>query len=86
MSGSVSHMALECKHCTERADPDAALEAYLLHFQIEHDTDHIEFNLVAVCRCGATMRLDRVDGSLHQFVCPACGGRGSLRSRQAGTP
>lgn len=86
MSGAVARMALECKHCRLRLDPDAVLEAYMLHMQVEHDTDKIELDLVAVCRCGATMTLDSVQGSLHQFVCPACGGRGSLRSRPAGRP
>lgn len=68
--------ALRCKHCTERADPDAVLEAYLLHFTVEHDTDQVEFDLIAVCTCGAEMTLERTSqigrtrDELHTFRCP----------------
>lgn len=72
-------MALECKHCDERLREDAVLEAYQLHMQVEHDTDAVELNLVAVCRCGATMKFDREVGTLHYYDCPACKGRGSVR-------
>lgn len=81
MSGALARWALECRHCSARLQEDAVLEAYLLHMQVEHDTDAVEVNLVAVCRCGATMKPDvpQLDPKLHRFTCPACGGRGSTR-------
>lgn len=74
------HMALACKVCGHRPAPDSVMEATLLHFQVDHDTDQIEFDLVAVCDCGAAMKLTESrptgGGFKDWFVCPACGAEG----------
>lgn len=82
MSGAVARMALACQQCGERCSDDAVLEAWLLHMQVEHDTDEVKLDLVAVCRCGATMVWDELGsrgGKNVYYDCRACGGRGSVR-------
>lgn len=80
-------MTLECKHCNERLDPDAVLEVYQLHFQVIHDQDEVELNLVAVCTCGLTMKFDQtvqVGGTKKVrdlFHC-ACGNKGSIERKR----
>lgn len=72
-------MELECKHCHIRLLPDQPLETYLLHMQVEHDTDEVEVNLVAVCTCLTTMTFERTEPMIggkrftDHFRCPACG-------------
>lgn len=83
MSGSLARMGLECRVCHERASGDAALEAWKLHFQVEHGQDEVDFDLVAICECGATMTYVSSDPvrpgrTREQFRCPACGKAGSI--------
>lgn len=69
--------ALECKHCKHRWPGDATAEAMLLHFQVDHDTDDVEVDLVVVCTCAATMTFVEArptgGGTREHYTCPACG-------------
>lgn len=79
MSGALAAWTLECKTCSHRWPGDAVVEAIRLHFNVEHDSDSIELELRAVCRCGAAMTFDGSEGTLDRYTCPACGGKGSVR-------
>lgn len=84
MSGAIDHMDLQCKHCDCRWPPDAVVEAVLLHFQVEHDTDDVTLDLRAICECGAAMTLTDtvslgIDKVRDNFTCSACGKRGALK-------
>lgn len=76
-------MDLACRHCSCRWPHDAVIEAMQLHFNVEHDTNEIHLDLIAVCRCGATMR-HTGSGQLgggrtrERYHCDACGGDGSI--------
>jgi hypothetical protein len=48
-------LVLECATCHHRPAPDSVLEALSLHFLVEHDTEDVNLNLIAVCTCGAAM-------------------------------
>jgi hypothetical protein len=79
-------MALECKHCAHRWPDTSVVEAMLLHFQVEHDTDKVVVDLVAVCDCGATMTFTHTERESStrdrdHFRCSACGRRGAIRRR-----
>lgn len=69
-------MALACKHDGERWPQDTPMEAVLLHFQVEHDTDKIELDLIVVCACNTAMTLTRTEvvsgGYRDHFDCPSC--------------
>jgi hypothetical protein len=76
-------MSLDCKACTNTRTnwpDDTPMEAVALHFNVEHDTDKIEINLVAVCTCGEAMKFV---SSAHWrnditdfFSCSVCGNTG----------
>lgn len=76
-------LVLACHHCGQRPPPDSVMEAQLLHFQIEHDTDDVHLDLVAVCTCGATMTLTETrptGGGFHDyFCCEPCGNTGRIK-------
>lgn len=78
----IPRLLLECGQCHHRPSPESALEAFRLHCQVEHDTDELRANLIAVCDCGATMVLDfsqpRGQRVEDVFLCPADGARGSV--------
>lgn len=68
---------LACQACGERWPDDTEMEAVQLHMQVEHDTDKVELDLIAVCRCNAAMALTRsralASGRVQDyFDCPAC--------------
>lgn len=73
-------LTLQCKDCGWRPPEDATMEAVQLHFQVEHDTDKVTLDLVAVCACGATMghAASRPTGGGFKdyFRCPADGNTG----------
>jgi hypothetical protein len=62
---------------------DATIEAYLLHMQVEHDTDQVSLDLCVVCTCGASMSLLRTrettTGFVDRFECEFDGNRTSVR-------
>lgn len=76
-------LAFQCKHCPWRPPQDMTMEGAQLHFQVEHDTDEVTFDLVAVCSCGATMAhtVSRPTGGgfKDHVECKACGSTGFLR-------
>lgn len=76
-------LRLQCKHCGHRPPEDSAIEAFALHCQIEHDTDKVELDLVAVCTCGAAMTHTQTrpaGGGFKDYVtCPACGNTGHIK-------
>lgn len=77
-----SAMRLQCKHCQWAPPESMQMEGVLLHFQVEHDTDQVHFDLVAVCTCGAAMTVTNsrpTGGGIKDYLsCGACGNTGSL--------
>ena len=77
-------MRLQCKRCGWVPPEDMVMEGALLHFQVEHDTDQITFELVSACTCGEAMTVTssrrispaRVQDSLE---CGVCGNTGHVR-------
>jgi hypothetical protein len=77
-------LRFQCKPpCRWRPPDDMIMEAAQLHFQVEHDTDKVTFDLVPVCPCGATMELTRTaptgGGFKDHFECKACGNTGFIK-------
>lgn len=76
-------MRLQCKPCGWRPPDDATMEAVQLHFQVEHDTDAVTLDLVAVCACGAAMTHVRSaptgGGVKDHMACGACGNTGFVK-------
>lgn len=76
-------LRFQCKHCPWRPPDDMTMEAALLHFQVEHDTDQVTFDLVPVCACGASMahvRSAPTGGGVKDHVaCGACGNTGFVK-------
>ena len=75
-------LRLACKPCGWRPPGDMTMRDAQLHFQVEHDTDDVKFDLVAVCSCGAAMEhafTKPAGGRLRDYVkCPACKNTGFL--------
>lgn len=70
-------LELECHICRWRPPPNAVMEAVLLHFQVEHDTDDVKLDLAVICNCEATMAFTFSEpgkGTEVQdhFRCPKC--------------
>jgi DNA-directed RNA polymerase subunit RPC12/RpoP len=76
-------LRLHCKDCGWRPPEDAVMEAVQLHFQVEHDTDQVTLDLLAVCACGAAMGhtvTKPTGGGFKDYVlCPACGSAGFVK-------
>lgn len=77
---------LECEHCRHRWPHDAVVEAMLLHFQVEHDTDEVRLELTVVCTCRAAMALSSTSelggGAVAEwYTCPACGNTARVRRK-----
>lgn len=47
----VPKLVFQCLFCNWRPPNDAALEAVVLHFEVEHNKDIIELEKVPVCVC-----------------------------------
>lgn len=76
-------MRLQCQPCGWRPPEDATMEAVQLHFQVEHDTDKVTLDLVALCSCGAAMTVTNTrpagPGQVKDYLsCAACGNTGHL--------
>ena len=82
-------MRLQCQRCGWPPPEDATMEAVLLHMQVEHDTDEVKLDLVAVCTCGAAMTHTETrpaGGGFKDYMsCPACGNTGHVK-RDGGGP
>jgi hypothetical protein len=81
-----ARLMLACSKCPERFANDTEMEAVRLHYNVEHDTDEIEINLIVVCSCGTTMDPTRTepvgDGTvLDHFACPSCKGTTAIGRR-----
>ena len=64
--------ALACKTCAYRFPLNITQGVGKAHFETEHDTDDVQFELVVVCRCDRTMTFTaRVNGR-DVFDCPTC--------------
>jgi hypothetical protein len=76
-------LRFQCKPCGWRPPEDMTMEAAQLHFQVDHDTDQVTFDLVPVCSCGAAMthvRSAPTGGGFKDYVeCLACGNKGFVK-------
>lgn len=77
-------MRLQCKRCGWPPPEDMTIEDAQLHFQVEHDTDEVRFDLVAVCTCGEAMEVLPGRGSKDYLMCGVCRNTGYL-IRKPGT-
>lgn len=78
-----AHMRLQCSRCSVAWPDSTKQEAVLLHMQVEHDTDEVRLNLVAVCTCGEAMTFTEsrpTGGGIKDYmVCGVCGNTGYVR-------
>lgn len=76
-------LRFQCKPCGWRPPDDMTLEAAQLHFQVDHDTDEVTFDLVAVCTCGEAMTITHsspTGGGFKDYAsCGVCGNTGFVR-------
>lgn len=76
-------LALKCHLCDYRPAAKSVVEAFLLHCQVEHATDTVAMDLVAVCRCDSVMlqvRSRPTGGGFKDYVeCPDCGNTGYIK-------
>jgi hypothetical protein len=76
-------LRFQCKHCQWRPPEDMTMGAVQLHFQVDHDTDQVAFDLVPVCACGAAMthvRTAPTGGGFKDHVeCRPCGNTGFVK-------
>lgn len=65
--------ALLCSICRYRPPEGITVAVLAAHFEVEHDTDAVTLELVALCpRCDRPMRHDYSHGNLDHFECDAC--------------
>jgi len=76
-------MRLQCQSCGWPPPDDMTLQHAQLHFQVEHDTDEVKFDLVAMCTCGEPMHVTSsapTGGGIKDYLlCGTCGNTGHLR-------
>lgn len=76
-------LRFQCKHCGWRPPEDMEMGHALLHFQVDHDTDKVTFDLAVICPCGAAMehvRTAPTGGGFKDYVkCAACGNTGFVK-------
>ena len=76
-------MRLQCKPCGWQLPDDMEVGAAQLHFQVDHDTDAVRLDLVAVCTCGEAMTHTSTrptGGGFKDYVlCGVCGNTGFLK-------
>jgi hypothetical protein len=81
-------LRLQCKTCGWVPPEGAQMEAVQLHFQVDHDTDGVELDLLPACRCGESMthaESATAHGATTDFFrCGVCGNTGHV-TRKAGT-
>lgn len=64
---------LACKHCGWRPPEDLEMGVAAAHFETEHNTTEVAFDLVVVCdRCDGVMPLFAILGEEHHFQCEPC--------------
>jgi hypothetical protein len=65
--------ALACKHCGWRPPGDLVMGVAAAHFETEHDTTDVAFDLVVVCdRCDRVMTHLATIGDQHHYECAPC--------------
>lgn len=78
-----SSLRLQCKHCGWPAPDGMTIRDAQLHFQVDHDTDEVKFDLAPVCTCGEVMAVTDsrpTGGGVKDYLrCGACGNTGYLR-------
>lgn len=83
-------LALKCKLCPWRPADATVMEAVLLHMNVEHDTDQVALDMVAVCSCGSTMEFGETrptgGGFKDYVVCEECGNTGYIKRDGERTP
>lgn len=83
LGNRIASMRLQCKPCGWVPPDDMPMEGAQLHFQVEHDTDKVTFDLVAVCTCGEAMTVTDsrpTGGGIKDYmVCGVCGSTGYVR-------
>jgi hypothetical protein len=76
-------MRLQCKHCGWVPPEGMTIGDAQLHFQVDHDTDEVKFDLVAVCTCGEAMTHTTSKptggGFKDYLVCGVCGNTGFVK-------
>ena len=76
-------MRLQCKPCGWVPPADMTMQDARLHFQVDHDTDKVTLDLVAVCSCGEAMTHTEsrpTGGGMKDYlVCGVCGNTGYVR-------
>jgi len=59
------------------------MEVVQLHYQVDHDTDAVTLDLVAVCSCGEAMTVTDsrpTGGGMKDYLlCGVCGNTGHVR-------
>lgn len=78
-----STLRLQCNPCGWVLPDEMKMEAALLHFQVEHDTDEVKLDLAGACSCGAAMTYVQsrpTGGGFKDYMkCDACGNTGFVR-------
>lgn len=79
-------MRLQCLRCGWVPPTQMTMRDAQLHFQVDHDTDEMKLELVAVCTCGEPMAvtLSRpTGGGIKDYLeCKGCGNTGHVRREQ----
>lgn len=82
-------LRLKCRLCDWLPDEPTVLEAVRLHFNVTHDTDDVELELVAICPDDAAVMnftgTDEHPGApfeVDRFECPSCGQAGTVLRRK----
>jgi hypothetical protein len=84
-------MRLQCHRCGWPPPDDMRMDHARLHFQVDHDTDEVKFDLMPVCSCGEAMTFteSRPAGGLRSkdyFTCGVCGNTGHLYRDEVPAP
>lgn len=82
-------MRLACVHCGWRPGDDLTIGVAAQHFETEHDTDDVKFELVVVCdRCDRVMALfatlDQGGHFDHHYQCEPCHRGRVVKQRKEG--
>lgn len=81
-----AHMRLQCQPCGWPLPDAMKVEGALLHMQVEHDTDEVRLDLVALCTCGEAMTHTEsrpTGGGIKDYMrCGVCGNTGYIKREQ----
>lgn len=83
LGNRASSMRLQCHQCSWVPPDDMEMQHARLHFQVDHDTDDVKLDLVAVCTCGEAMAVTDsrpTGGGVKDYLeCSICGSTGYVR-------